>query len=68
MGELIPLKEAQERAGISKNTLKKIIAMHGITVYSNPRDARQKLVDYADVEAALRPRPLRPHQDTKIAA
>jgi hypothetical protein len=68
MGELIPLKEAQERAGVSKNTLKKILKQHGITLYENPRDARQKLVDYSDVEAALRPRPLRSEQESKIAA
>ncbi len=59
MPELIPLKEVQERIGMSKNTLRKLIEQHGITVYDNPRDARQKLVDIAEVEDALRPRPIR---------
>lgn len=58
MVDLVPLKQAQERAGVSKNTLRKLLTRHGITMYSNPRDARQKLVDYSEVEEALRPRPL----------
>ncbi len=70
MGELIPLKDAQERVGLSKNTLNKLIERHGITVYANPRDARQKLVDIEDVEAALRPVPIQPRksEEGKAAA
>ena len=58
MGDLIPLKEAQERVEMSKNTLNRLIEKHGITVYANPRDARQKLVDIEEVENALRPVPI----------
>jgi predicted HTH domain antitoxin len=67
-GDLISLKEAQERAGVSKNTLKKILKLHGITLYENPRDARQKLVNYSEIEKALRPRPIRSEQQSKRAA
>ncbi len=58
MSDLIPLKEAQERVGMSKNTLNKLIEKHGIAVYENPRDARQRLVNIEEVEAALRPIPI----------
>ena len=68
MGELIPMKEAQERIGVSKNTLRKIIEKHGISVYENPRDARQKLVDWDEVDAAIRPRLLPVDQEGKAAA
>ena len=63
MGDLIPLKEAQERVNLSKNTLNKLIERHGITVYQNPRDARQKLVDIEEVENALRPVLIRRRED-----
>lgn len=70
MPELVSLKEAQERIGVSKNTLRKLIERRGITVYDNPRDARQKLVDIEEVEEAFRPRPIRPEveQQSKRAA
>jgi hypothetical protein len=63
MGELIPLKEAQMRVGMSKNTLNRFIERHGIALYENPRDARQKLVDTDEVEASLQPVPLRRRGD-----
>ena len=59
MPELVSLKDAQERIGVSKNTLRRLIQKHDITVYENPRDARQKLVDMEEIEAALQPRPIR---------
>lgn len=57
--ELIPLKEAQKRLGISKTTLWKHVKAGRFTVYENPRDAREKLVDWQEVEEAFRPRPIR---------
>ncbi|HET7036560.1 MAG TPA: hypothetical protein VFI42_12830 [Thermomicrobiaceae bacterium] len=60
MSELIPLNVAQQRASLSKNTLRKLLRERKIMLYENPRDRREKLVDWAEVEAALRPRPLGP--------
>ena len=56
--ELIPVQDAAARVGLSPNTLRKFIRRRGLTLYENPRDARQKLVDLEELEAALRPRPL----------
>ena len=60
MGEptLIPMHEAAERFGISRMTMSRLAKQGRFTVYENPLDRRQKLVDPAEVEAALRPRPL----------
>ena len=58
MGQLITLTEASERAGVSLVTLRKIIRQHRITLYRNPRDARERLVDTDQLDAALRPTPI----------
>lgn len=59
MGELVTLKEARERVGLSKNTLRGVIDRHKIPYYENPRDRRQTLVDIEQVESALRPVPMK---------
>lgn len=63
MGELIPMKEAQVRSGLSKNTLRKLIQQRGVTLYDNPREARQKLIDAEELAAVLQPQPLRPSEN-----
>lgn len=68
MGELITMSDAAARAGVSIVTLRKIVREQGITVYRNPRDARERLVDAAEIDAAMRPTPIRPADDTKKAA
>ena len=62
MGErtLIPLHEARRRLGVSKVTMARLVKEGRFTVYENPLDRRQKLVDEAEVGAAVRPRPMRP--------
>jgi hypothetical protein len=58
--ELITLKQARERLGISKVTMTKLVRERGLTLYENPLDARQKLVDAAEIEALKQPRPVAP--------
>lgn len=65
MGELITFSEAAKRSEISLVTLRKLIRNRNITVYQNPRDAREKLVMASDIEKALQPTPI---QNTKKAA
>lgn len=63
--ELISLKEARERLGLSKTTMTKLVREKGLTLYENPRDHREKLVDWAELDAAMQPTPL---PSTKKAA
>ena len=58
--DLIPLAEARRRLGVSKPTMARLAKEGRFPVYENPLDRRQKLVDWAEVEAATRPR--RPSQ------
>jgi len=61
-GELIRMKDAQERLGMAKNTFRKFVQKRGITIFENPRDAREKLVDWSEIEESLKPRPIRRDQ------
>ena len=54
--ELIPLKEAARRLGVSKVTMARLVREGRFAIYANPLDRRQKLVDAAEVKAATRPR------------
>lgn len=63
---LIPLKTARERLGVSKVTMARLVKEGRFTVYQNPLDRRQKLVDEAELDAALRPTPLAPNR-TEVA-
>lgn len=56
--ELITLKEARERLGISRVTMTKLVKEGRFTVYENPLDAREKLVDAAEIADFARPRPM----------
>jgi hypothetical protein len=67
MSELIPVHEARKRLGISKTTMTKRLREWGIRTYSNPRDTREKLVDWGEVEAAFSPRPIQPEVEKTIA-
>ncbi len=58
--ELITLREARERLGISRVTMTRLVKEGRFTVYENPIDRREKLVDAAEVAAYARPRPIRP--------
>ncbi len=56
--DLIPLIEAAERLGVSRMTLSRLAKEGRFTIYENPRDRRQKLVDEEEVREALQPRPM----------
>ncbi len=60
--ELIPMHEAARRLGISRMTMSRLAKQGRFTIYENPLDRREKLVDAAEVEEAVRPRPIRPEQ------
>ena len=64
--ELMPLTEAAGRAGISLVTMRRRVREHKLTIYINPRDKREKLVDWAEVEDIMQFRPT--GQDVKTAA
>ncbi len=54
--ELIPLNEAASRLGISKMTMARLVKEGRFTIYENPLDRRQKLVDAGDIVDAIKPR------------
>ena len=54
---LIPLRMARERLGVSKATMARLVKEGRFTIYDNPLDRRQKLVDEAELEATVRPQP-----------
>lgn len=53
--ELITLGEAQRRLGISHTTMARLVKEGRFTLYRNPLDGRQKLVDAQELEEFLRP-------------
>ena len=53
--DLIPLAEARRRLDVSKVTMARLVKEGRFPIYENPLDRRQKLVDWAEVEAATRP-------------
>ena len=53
---LIPMKEARDRLDVSKETLRQLVLRGVFTVYSNPRDRREKLIDTEELEAYLQPK------------
>jgi predicted DNA-binding protein (UPF0251 family) len=65
--ELIPLNEAARRLDVSKMTMARLVREGRFTVYENPLDRRQKLVDAREV-ASLKPTPIRPVEALKKVA
>lgn len=53
--ELITLGEAQRRLGVSHTTMARLVKEGRFTLYRNPLDGRQKLVDALELEEFLRP-------------
>lgn len=58
MGELIPLREARQRLGISKTLMTRLVKEGRFTLYENPLDRRERLVEWEEVQRVMRPRPL----------
>lgn len=59
---LITLAEARARLRISKVTMARLVKEGRFTIYDNPLDRRQKLVDEREVTEVARPRLARPQQ------
>jgi excisionase family DNA binding protein len=55
---LVPLTEAAKLLGISRVTLSQLAKAGRFTVYENPADRRQRLVDLDEVKRELAPRPI----------
>jgi len=55
--ELIPVREVRVRLGISRVTMARLLKEGRFTIYLNPLDRREKLIDVAEMEEARRPRP-----------
>jgi len=58
MGELVPLREARQRLGISKTLMTRLVKEGRFTLYENPLDRRERLVEWEEVQRVMRPRPL----------
>lgn len=55
--ELIPLKHAREILGVSHTTMARLVKEGHFTIYQNPLDRRQKLVDMQEVQKFATPLP-----------
>lgn len=60
--ELITVQEARERLSVSKPTMARLLREGHFSIYENPRDRRQKLLDVAEVARGPRPRLVKPGQ------
>jgi DNA-binding Lrp family transcriptional regulator len=58
MSERIRFSEAAERLEVSENTLRKRIREWGITVYMNPRDKRERLLDWNELQQCFQEHPI----------
>ncbi len=67
MGELISIAEATQRLGVSKSTMLRRLKNSKIKRYINPRDTRERLVDWNEVRALFEIRPEKPEPEGKIA-
>jgi len=56
--ELIPMVEAARRLGVSKLTMRRLVQEHGLQLFANHLDKREKLLDAGEVENLRRPTPL----------
>ncbi len=66
--ELITVSEARERLGVSRVTMARLLREGRFTIYVNPLDRREKLIDVAELEQARRPRRAVDEQASKRAA
>ncbi|MDP9372240.1 MAG: hypothetical protein M3Q65_07245 [Chloroflexota bacterium] len=66
--ELITVSEARERLGVSRVTMARLLKEGRFTIYVNPLDRREKLIDVAELERARRPRRAADEQASKRAA
>ena len=55
--ELIPLMEAAKRLGVSRMTMNRLVREGRFTIYSNPLDRRQRLLDAKELRENVQPEP-----------
>jgi DNA-binding MurR/RpiR family transcriptional regulator len=53
----LTIAEARERLGVSKMTMLRLMKRFNVATYSDPRDARVKLIKVGDVERLMQPIP-----------
>ena len=61
--DYLTLMQAAEYSRVSRVKLWRMVKDGRLPAYENPRDRRSKLVKRAELDAALRPVPLRPASD-----
>ncbi len=64
--KLITTAEARERLGINKLKMARLLKEGRFTIYTNPLDRRQKLIDEAELEEAVRPEPTQPMRHRQV--
>lgn len=57
MSELVTIAEATERLGISKSTMLRRLKVLGVKRYVNPKDVRERLIDWDEIEGLFAIRP-----------
>ena len=53
--DLMSLKKVAAKLGIPRQTMWRRVKRWGLTTYTNPLEARERLVSWADVERAIAP-------------
>lgn len=66
--KLITMTEAAARLGVSRVTMARLVREGRFTVYENPFDRRQKLIDVAELEVEPRILQQRRENEEKAAA
>ncbi len=60
MGEFVTLTEAARRLGVSEPAMRRRLQRGELQAFSNPRDARSRLIRAEELEAFMVPRPITP--------
>lgn len=61
------LTEAAQLLGVSRWTVYRRVKEAGLTVYESPANRRVKLVKRNEIEALMRPRPIKDHEGKEAA-
>ncbi len=59
----VPFTQAADRIGVSRPTLRRMIADGELILYRNPRDKRQRLVALDELDRCTAPRPIAPRSE-----
>jgi hypothetical protein len=67
-GEFIGVREASRRLGVHPRTLRRRVLSGDLQTFTNPLDARTKLIRARDLEELMRPQPVQPAEAAATAA